>query len=390
MDLATKMATRAPAPQVRPDDTHGPVAAAYARLLATGELRPDPGQAVAVARLDALALALAAPPAPSGPLAWLLGRKPVSPPRGIYLWGGVGRGKTMLMDLFHAAAPGPKRRVHHHPFMLDIHARLFALRHQVTPDPLVTIARQLADEARLLCLDEFYVRDPADAMIMGRLFGALIAAGVTVVTTSNRPPHDLYKDGLNRDLFVLFIDLVEARLDVLPLNGPTDYRMDRLGALATWYVPNGPAATAALSEAFFRLTDFPVEDRANVPTATIPVEGGRTLFIPKSLKGVAVFSFKRLCGQPLGSADYLALARTHHTVIVVGIPVLTPDRRNEAARFTLLVDTLYETRTKLLAAADAEPDALYREGDGNFEFERTASRLAEMRSADYLALGHCS
>jgi len=234
------------------------------------------------------------------------------------------------------------------------------------------------------------VRDPADAMIMGRLFTALIAAGVIVVTTSNRRPRDLYRDGLNRELFVPFIDLVEARLDVTPLDGPTDYRMDRLGGFPTWYVPNGPAATAALSKAFFRLTDFPVEDRANVPNAHIVVEGGRTLFVPKSLKGVAVFSFRRLCGQPLGSADYLALARTHHTLILVGIPILTPEKRNEAARFTLLVDTLYETRTKLLAVADAEPDALYREGDGNFEFERTASRLAEMRSAGYLALGHHS
>ena len=385
------MLAPSPASHAGADDARGgPVAAAYARLLATGELRPDPGQAAAVTRLDALALALAAPSASPGPLAWLLGRKPPTAPRGIYLWGGVGRGKTMLMDLFHAAAPGPRRRAHHHPFMLDIHARLFALRHQVTPDPLVIIARQLADEARLLCLDEFYVRDPADAMIMGRLFTALIAAGVIVVTTSNRRPRDLYRDGLNRELFVPFIDLVEARLDVTPLDGPTDYRMDRLGGFPTWYVPNGPAATAALSKAFFRLTDFPVEDRANVPNAHIVVEGGRTLFVPKSLKGVAVFSFRRLCGQPLGSADYLALARTHHTLILVGIPILTPEKRNEAARFTLLVDTLYETRTKLLAVADAEPDALYREGDGNFEFERTASRLAEMRSAGYLALGHHS
>ena len=366
------------------------VAAAYAHLLTTCELRPDPTQAAAVARLDALALQLTHRARPPGPFARLLGRKGPERPRGIYLWGGVGRGKTMLMDLFHAQAAGPKRRVHHHPFMLDIHARLFALRHQQTPDPLITIAHQIAREARLLCLDEFYVRDPADAMILGRLFTALIAAGVTVVTTSNRPPRDLYKDGLNRELFLPFIALVEAQLDVLPLNGPMDYRLERLGGIPTWYVPNGPAATAALAEAFFRLTDFPMEDRVHVPTATITVEGGRTLFIPKSLKGVAVFSFRRLCGQPLGAADYLALARTHHTLILVGVPILGPENRNEAARFVALVDTLYETRTKLLAAADAEPDRLYATGDGSFEFERTASRLAEMRSADYLALGHHS
>jgi cell division protein ZapE len=225
-------------------------------------------------------------------------------------------------------------------------------------------------------------------MILSRLFTGLIDRGVIVVTTSNRPPRDLYKDGLNRDLFLPFIALIEARLDVLSLNGPTDYRLDRLGGFPTYYTPNGPAATDAVSRAFFRLTDYPPEDRAHVPSETISVQGGRQLFVPKSLKGVAVFSFKRLCAQPLGSADYLAIARRYHTVIIVGVPVMGPENRNEASRFKTLIDALYEYKVKLLISADAEPVALYQGGDGAFEFERTVSRLMEMQSAEYLQTGH--
>ncbi len=370
--------------------TAATVASAYAALVASGELRPDPAQAGAVERLDALARALARPPARPGLLGRLLGAAPSRSPRGLYLWGGVGRGKTMLMDLFFAHAPGPKRRVHHHPFMLDIHRRLFALRGQETPDPLITIAAQLAREARLLCLDEFYVTEPADALILGRLFTALIEAGIVVVTTSNRRPGDLYAHGLNRELFLPFIALVEQRLDVVELNGPTDYRLDRLGGLPTYYVPNGPKATAALAEIFFRLTDFPIEDRARVPAIDLELEGGRTLHVPKALKGVGAASFRRLCREPRAAADYLALARAFHSFILVGVPVMGPELRNEAARFVQLIDTFYECRVKLFVSADAEPALLYRHGDGSFEFERTASRLAEMQSAAYLAQGHCS
>jgi len=208
------------------------------------------------------------------------------------------------------------------------------------------------------------------------------------VTTSNRPPRDLYKDGLNREHFLPFIALIESELDVLELSGPTDYRLDRLGDMDTWHVPNGPAATAQLREAFFRLTDYSPDDAAHVPSADLDLGGGRTLHVPKSLKGVAVFSFKRLCGEPRGAADYLAIAHAYHTVIVVGIPVMGPDMRNEAARFVTLIDTLYEHNVKLLATAAAAPEGLYPKGDGSFEFERTVSRLKEMQSADYMAEGH--
>jgi cell division protein ZapE len=232
------------------------------------------------------------------------------------------------------------------------------------------------------------VNNMADAAIMTRLFTGLIAEGVTIVTTSNRHPDDLYKDGLNRQLFLPFIELVKDRLDIIGLNGPTDYRRDRLGNAETWLVPNGAEATKKLSDTFFRLTDYPPEDRAHVPTAEIDLGGGRSLHVPKSLKGVAVFSFKRLCGEARGAADYLATARRYHSVIIVGIPVLGPQNRNEAARFVTLIDALYEYKVKLLASADAAPDALYPEGDGKFEFDRTVSRLLEMQSEEYLAEGH--
>lgn len=223
------------------------------------------------------------------------------------------------------------------------------------------------------------------AMILSRLFTALIEAGVTMVTTSNRAPGDLYKNGLNREHFLPFIALIEGRLDVVTLNGPIDYRRDRLGQQNTWLVPNGPEATANLSAAFFRLTDHEVTEP--IPSEDLAVQG-RTLHVPKTLKGVAVFSFKKLCGEARGAADYLAIARRYHTVILVGIPQLGPENRNEAARFVQLIDALYEHKVKLLAAADAEPDALYPEGDGRFEFQRTVSRLEEMRSETYLAQGH--
>ena len=365
-----------------------PVIEHYDALVSAGELKPDPDQKAAVLALAKVQAALEAAP-PRGSILWRLAGKKPEPARGLYLWGGVGRGKSMLMDLFFDdVAVNRKRRAHFHEFMLDIHARLKVERDKEIGDPIAPVVSDLADEARLLCFDEMVVNNMADAAIMSRLFAGLIAAGVTIVTTSNRHPTDLYKDGLNRQLFLPFIDLIVEKLEIVALDGLVDYRRHRLGDARTWHVPNGPEATKALSEAFFRLTDYPPEDAAHVPSMEIDVGGGRMLHVPKALKGVAVFSFKRLCAEARGAADYLAIARRFHAVILVGIPVLGPQNRNEAARFVTLIDSLYEYKVKLLASADAPPDELYPEGDGRFEFERTVSRLIEMQSEDYLAEGH--
>lgn len=364
------------------------IVARYDALVAAGELRPDPEQRAAAERLDRLQQDLEALPTP-GLLGRLIGKKP-QPPRGLYLWGGVGRGKSMLMDLFHEclAIPG-KRRVHFHAFMLEVHARLREARKGETGDPIPPVAAAIADGLRVLAFDEMVVNNSADAMIMSRLFTALIVNhGLVIVTTSNRAPSQLYKDGLNREHFLPFIALIERELDVMALNGPHDYRLERLAGIASWHTPLGDAATAQVREAFFRLTDYPPEDSAHVPSAELDLGGGRKLHVPKSLKGVAVFSFKRLCEEARGAADYLAIAQTYHTVILVGIPRMGPENRNEAARFVTLIDALYENKVKLFATAAAEPERLYTAGDGAFEFERTVSRLMEMQSIDYLAAGH--
>jgi cell division protein ZapE len=366
--------------------------ARYEALIASGELRPDVEQEAAAERLEKLQRELERAPA-GGLLGKLLGKKRESP-RGVYMWGGVGRGKSMLMDLFHDSLKiDEKRRVHFHAFMLEVHARLRDERKKEQGDPIPPVAAALARDLRCLAFDEMVVNNSADAMIMSRLFTQLVREhGVTVVTTSNRAPSELYKDGLNREHFLPFIALIEQELDVLTLNGPVDYRLQRLAGMATWHMPLGDAATAQVREAFFRLTDYAPEDAEHVPSADLDV-GGRMLHVPKSLKGVAVFSFKRLCGEARGASDYLAIAHAYHTVILVGIPRMGPDTRNEAARFVTLIDTLYEHKVKLVVAADAAPEELYSPGaggnaSGRFEFERTVSRLNEMQSADYLALGH--
>lgn len=366
----------------------GSMLARYERLIAASELREDADQRVAAARLNHLQKELESGK-PGGLLGQFFGRKSASP-QGVYMWGGVGRGKSMLMDLFVETLDiAEKRRVHFHAFMQEVHALLREARKSKSGDPIPPVAAQIAESLRCLAFDEMVVNNSADAMIMSRLFRALIVdEGVTIVTTSNRPPHDLYKDGLNREHFLPFIDLITDRLDVLSLNGPTDYRLDRLGGIDCWHTPLGDAATAQVREVFFRLTDYKPEDAEHVPSTELDVGGGRMLHVPKSLKGVGVFSFKRLCGEARGAPDYLAIARAYHTVILVGVPKMGKDMRNEAARFVTLIDALYEHRVKLFATAAAEPDDLYIEGDGAFEFERTASRLMEMRSDEYMALGH--
>jgi cell division protein ZapE len=363
----------------------------YRALVEAGELRPDPEQAAAAEALDKLQRNLEYRPARRRWYTYWIGTPPSAPAaRSIYLWGGVGRGKSMLMDLFHETLAIPeKRRVHFHAFMLEVHQRLREARKSEEGDPVPVVARAIAENLRCLAFDEIVVNNSADAMIMSRLFRAMLAgSGVEMVITSNRPPRDLYKDGLNREHFVPFIELIEQLFDVRELNGPVDYRLDRIAGMEAWHTPLGDAATAQLRELFFRLTDYPPEDAEHVPSAELELGGGRRLHVPKSLKGVAVFSFKRLCGEPRGAADYLAVAQTYHTVIVVGIPRMGPEMRNEATRFVTLIDAIYENKVKLFASAAAEPEDLYRAGDGSFEFQRTVSRLKEMQSAEYMAEGH--
>ncbi|MEP3051638.1 MAG: cell division protein ZapE [Erythrobacter sp.] len=364
------------------------ILARYEQLIATGELRADADQRRAAERLDRLQKELEADQS-GGLLAQWFGSKQQRP-EGVYMWGGVGRGKSMLMDLFHETlAITQKRRAHFHAFMQEVHAALREARKLAEGDPIPIVAEQLANGIRCLAFDEMVVNNSADAMIMSRLFAQLITIqNVTIVTTSNRPPTDLYKDGLNREHFLPFVDLIHTQMGVLNLNGPTDYRLDRITGLTTWHTPLGDAATEKVREAFFRLTDFAPEDAEHVPSLELEVSKKRTLHVPKALKGLAVFSFKRLCVEARGAPDYLAIAQNFHTIILVGIPQMGPDNRNEAARFVTLIDALYEHKVKLFATAASAPDKLYVAGDGSFEFERTASRLQEMQSAEYLALGH--
>lgn len=372
----------------------GAVQQQYQSMVADGRLNADPAQAEIVRLLDALAARLEAHrlARKGSALGWLFGRRePEEPLRGLYLWGGVGRGKTFLADLFHEKLNVKrKRRAHFHAFMADVHARIHAWRQRAKSgevtgdDPIAPVAEALADEAWVLCFDEFSVTDIADAMILGRLFQALFARGVVVIATSNVEPARLYENGLNRALFLPFIALIEKQMQVRRLDALADYRLQKLAGRQVYHVPADNAARAALDRAFddlsggrtgaSRLIDLP----------------GRQLRVPRAAGGVARFAFDELCEEALGSLDYLALARSFHTIILERIPELDYAHRNAAKRFITLIDILYENHVKLIASAAAAPERLYdaERGHEAFEFQRTVSRLVEMQSEAYLALPH--
>lgn len=368
----------------------GNLAAAYDEKLASGKIEPDVAQAEIARMLDDLACRIET----RGSRGWFSKPKPV---KGLYLWGGVGRGKSMLMDLFFANSDIEcKRRVHFHDFMQETHAfinewkKMTSGQRRATgwttkggnDDPIPPAAKKIAASAELLCFDEFQVTDIADAMLLGRLFRYLLERDVVVVATSNRHPDDLYKNGINRQLFLPFIDLVKEALQVHEIRSDRDYRLERLTAAPVYYSPLGYAADKAMDDAWARLTS------GAEPHGTHLTVQGRELRIPAAAAGVARLSFDQLCNRPLGPADYLTLARHFNTVLIDRVPVLVPDNRDAARRFVTLIDALYEARAKVLMSAEAEPDKLYKSGHGAFEFERTASRLYEMRSADYLGAEH--
>ena len=359
----------------------GTIIDGYQLRLAGREIEPDLSQAALAIRLDAL----------NAELMELQGRRRVwsrffakepGPPQGLYIWGSVGRGKTMLMDLFFEETEfESKRRAHFHEFMADIHDRIGMARKELPGDPIPQVARAIAKDACLLCFDEMHVTDIADAMILRRLFEGLFAAGTVVVATSNAAPTELYKKGLNRQLFLPFIDLIASHMDVVELKAQKDFRLDKLSGAKLYFCPADSNTKAALDAHWQRLTGgHPGRSEA------LDVKG-RKLLVPLTSMGVARFQFDELCARPLGASDYLHLAHAFHTLIIDDIPVLTPDRRDVARRFINLVDALYDRRICLIASAAAEPAALYPKGDGADLFERTASRLTEMRSEAYLA-GH--
>ncbi|MFO1152132.1 MAG: cell division protein ZapE [Rhodospirillales bacterium] len=381
----------------------GPLSQYRARLQ-SGEIRSDPAQELAAEKLESLHLALKGYQPQTGRSGWKerfgLARRRAEPPQGLYIYGGVGRGKSMLMDVFFRCAPVTrKRRVHFHAFMQEVHGvrqgfgrgagaaqkSKAPMKLQARGDDLIArVAEHVAEDALLLCFDEFQVLDIADAMILGRLFEAFFELGIVIVATSNRPPRDLYKNGLQRENFLPFIGLMEKKLDVLHLNSPIDYRLETMRAMDVYLTPADPTTETRLREYFARLTHG-----ADVGPESLIVNG-RTLEIALAADDIAFTSFRDLCEAPLGPADYLAIAGRFDVLLLSEIPQLGRERRNEAKRFVTLVDALYEHRVKLICSAESPPENLYPSGDGAFEFERTVSRLFEMQSESYLGAQHLS
>ncbi|MFC4170814.1 cell division protein ZapE [Microvirga sp. GCM10011540] len=379
------------------NDTQHPspssITARYEALVAAEAIERDPAQVALLRHFEALAQSLEGMRLARKPsaLGRLFGKRSPPPPRGLYVWGSVGRGKTMLMDLFFEALPvRRKRRVHFHAFMADVHERIHLWRQKLKSgevrgdDPIGPVAEVLANEAWVLCFDEFTVTDIADAMILGRLFTALFAHGVVVVATSNVEPDRLYEGGLNRTLFLPFIALLKERMEIVRLDARTDFRLEKLAGSPVYYTPADARSHEALTLAFRRLTGRPQGEPVTLTVKGHPVE------VPQAAGGVARFGFADLCSKPLGAADYLTIANEFHTVILEDIPRMGLERRNEAKRFITLIDALYDAHVKLLASAEAEAPDLYKAETGRevFEFDRTVSRLIEMRSEEYLGQPH--
>jgi cell division protein ZapE len=374
-----------------PNNTDGPLAA-YRALRAADEIREDSLQEKAAKKLQTLHESLRGyqPNADSGGLLariGLTGRKNTAP-RGLYIFGPAGRGKSMLMDLFFEGADvSSKRRIHFHEFMIEVHDTIHAWRQSPDKqrnevDPLPRIAQEIAGKSALLCFDEFHVANIADAMMLGRLFEGFLKAGVVVVATSNFAPDNLYMNGLQRYRFLPFIDLIKERLDILELASPTDYRQARLSRMQVYHTPLNTDTHHALDLAFAELTGG-----ARIETESLTVKG-REIDVPKSARGVAYFEFEDLCQQALGAEDYIAISNKFHTVVLSGIPQMTTEMRNEAKRFMNLIDVLYEKKVNLVASADAPPEELHAAGTHAFEFQRTVSRLMEMQSPEYIDLPH--
>ncbi len=367
----------------------------YNQLVAQGRIERDGAQAAVIRKLDALSLALNQRrlAKKSSALGWLFGARNASEPsaQGLYIWGPVGRGKTMLMDLFYDSVEIEKKhRIHFHAFMAEVHRRIFAWRQKRKvglvkgDDPIAPVAEGLCGETGLLCFDEFAVTDIADAMILGRLFRALWACGLTIVATSNVEPDELYKDGLNRALFLPFIDMIDDRMEVVRLEARTDFRLEKLSGAPVYLTPANAAARAALDRAFLSLTGVEKGEPFHLSVM------GHDVAAPQAAGHVARFDYEDLCKKPLGGADFVAIAEYFHVLFIDNIRAIDPDQRNEAKRLINLIDALYDQRVKLIASAEVEPEKIYPADKGYeaFEFARTISRLKEMGSVEYMALPH--